>query len=310
MGIRKLKASMAMHLRCSLKGHILNPVWHKREERKKKRTSVIVEEKLRYLNLYKEEVRNLSPDACDGGADAEKEHVFTMWLQGEEQAPPLVKACIRSMHRYIGMPVVVLNDKNISDWISLPDYIIQKYEKGIITRAHFSDICRVELLYRHGGIWADSTCLFTSPVPESVMNQDFFIFMTDPESLIGGSHVFIQSCFIRAKKGNPLIALWRKLIHLYWRNENKLIDYFALHLLFKYLVRVNDKASGYFSKMPKVDQAPTHALFWTYKDKLYDREVFINVTKGSFFQKTTYKDPSAANPKPGSFADAIINGDV
>lgn len=304
-----------MQFRYCVRGHILNPLWRKRKDRRKVRTSVVIEEKLRYFDFYRSEVMNMTLEALPEvtndnnawkGDKGEKERLFTIWLQGEEQAPPLIKACIRSMHRYAGMPVVVLDEKSISDWISLPDYIIRKYEKGIISRAHFSDICRVELLYRYGGVWADSTALFTSPIPKMVMNQDFFVFMTNPESSLGGSYAFIQNCFIRAKRGTLLISFWRNLMHLYWKNENKLIDYFAHQMLFKYLVTVNDKASESFSKMPKVDQESTHALFWAYKDEPYDEELFKKVTAGTFFQKTTFKDPSAANPKPGSFAERII----
>ena len=59
--------------------------------------------------------------------------------------------------------------------------------------------------------------------------------------------------------------------------------------------------------MPHVDQDPTHALWWTWGDKPFDKKVFDEVTAGAFFQKTTYNSPWAKNIVPGTFADVMIN---
>lgn len=296
-----------MHLGIMLEGHILNPFWKPRFARRKRRNEAITNAKLKYLRIYEKEVKQIQPTPKQNeDAEKEEERVFTLWLQGENQAPPIVKACFRSMKRHIDMPLVVLDEKSIFDWISLPQHIMDKWQKGIITRAHFSDICRVELLYRHGGIWADATDFFTSPIPEEIIKEDFFILMTNPDSPIGGSFAFIQSCFIRAKKGNPLLELWLKYIYHYWAKEAGLLDYFTLHLLFRSLVTTNDTAARLFAKMPKINQDATHAMFWGLKDTPYDAEIFRNATKDSFFQKTTYKDASALSPKPGTVAEYLI----
>ncbi|WP_374188006.1 capsular polysaccharide synthesis protein [Streptococcus pneumoniae] len=34
---------------------------------------------------------------------------------------------------------MVLTEENISDYIDIPDYITDKYKKGSISRAHYSD---------------------------------------------------------------------------------------------------------------------------------------------------------------------------
>jgi len=45
--------------------------------------------------------------------------------------------------------------------VELPGYIVEKWEKGRIPAAMFSDLLRVELLIKYGGTWIDSTVFCT-----------------------------------------------------------------------------------------------------------------------------------------------------
>ena len=298
-----------MQAKIIIKGHLLNPIWDSHDERRKKRRDAIVDAKMGYLRQYDDAVKAIKasyPESMSEEA-TEQEHVFTLWLQGEQQAPEIVKACFESMRRHINLPLLVLDENTIFDWISLPDHIMDKWKKGMITRTHFSDICRIELLYEHGGIWADATDFFTSSIPSYVMDEDFFLFMAGSNIKLGGTHAFIQSCFMRMRKGNPLLGMWRELLFKYWENENQLLDYFTLHFLFRYLVENNDEAAKLFSSMPKINQDPTHVLFCEYKDAPYSPQFYEEITGKTFFQKTTYKDKSARKPIPGSIAEYIIS---
>lgn len=288
-----------------LKGHILNPLWHDHDSRRRQRREAIVEAKMKYLKVYEDIAKSIHAQKLQNAADSE--HVFTLWLQGEEQAPPIVKACFQSMRKHINLPLVVLDDKTIFEWITLPSHIMEKWNKGLITRTHFSDICRVELLYEHGGIWADATDFFTAPIPENILDQDLFMFMAGSNIKLGGTHAFIQSCFIRARKGNPLLGMWREFLFHYWEKEDKLLAYFTLHFLFRFLVENNDEAAALFEKMPKINQDPTHVLFCEFKDAQYTPEFYKEITDKTFFQKTTYKDKSARSPLPGTIAEYIIS---
>ena len=91
----------------------------------------------------------------------------------------------------------------------------------------------------------------------------------------------------------------------YWMHENSNFDYFMHQLIFKTLVMWDPRAKEYFAKMPHVDQDPTHALWWDYKDKPFDQDTFSQVTSGAFFQKLTYR--RSDNPISGSFADVMMN---
>lgn len=285
-------------------GHILNPFWRSRVARRKVRTDVSAKIITRYFKRYLPAVSSVQERRVI--KDDKNDKIFTLWLQGEEKAPALVKACFSSVRRHCSQELIVLDAKSVFDYIDLPAEIVQKYRDGKIGHAHFADICRVELLYRYGGYWLDSTCFVTAPISDWIEQQDFFVYLTGDNYNIGGSpYSFMQNCFIRARKGAFLLAAWRAMILDYWMHENHTFDYFMHQLLFKTLVTNNSTAKKYFDKMPHVAQDPTHVLWWEYRDKPFDKKIFDKLTADAFFQKTTYR--GAANPIPGSFADVMIN---
>lgn len=70
----------------------------------------------------------------------------------------------------------MLSDKNLYKYIKLPQFIEQKWDKGILSAAAYSDVIRFSLLEHYGGTWIDATVLLTGPLPEYVMNNDLFAF--------------------------------------------------------------------------------------------------------------------------------------
>ncbi|MDE6334589.1 MAG: capsular polysaccharide synthesis protein [Muribaculaceae bacterium] len=299
----RVAGRMAKFMHLVIKGHILNPIWQTREKRRKRRYVATFDSSMGYLRRYAKAISEIKPARPD--MTPEPERAFTIWFQGEQQAPPLVKACFRSMRRNLKQELVVLDEKTLFDWITLPDYVVEKWRKGLIPHTQFSDICRIELLYEHGGLWFDATDFVTSQVPGYIMDEDIFLFMAGQK--IRGSYAFIQSCFIRAKKGNPVLAVWREANNIYWKDENSKINYFVHHLLLRLSVDVNPVAAECFGRMPKVDQDPTHALWGDHCTDPYDDRRFNAVTAGSFFQKTNYKDKRLNNLAGGTIADHIIN---
>ena len=126
-------------------------------EIRNKKYSKIYKKYKKYLDMYNPEK--------DNNVDNNKPTIWILWLQGVENAPEIVKKCIKSIKYYNGdKKIVVLTKDNLFDYIKLPKYIIEKWRKGIISNTHFSDIVRIELLYDYGGIWMDATTFCTSAV--------------------------------------------------------------------------------------------------------------------------------------------------
>ena len=300
---KRLRTRLEYYANLLIKGHLLNPLWASHDARRRRRYSATITSAMKYFQLYADAVEKMNPDCTIQPAD-EPERVFTLWLQGEEAAPPIVKACIRSMRRHLRQELVVLDEKTLFEWISLPRDIIDKWKAGKMCNANFSDICRLELLYRYGGIWMDATDYMTAPIPEYIMDSDFFLFKTGEK--YGKWFSFIESCFIRARKGNPLLAIWHDAVMEYWRNEDSAIDYFVNLMLFRFVVETNAIAAGQYEKMPKRDHSEI-LDFWRYHgDEAFDSEKFKQMMGNSFFKKTSYHTKSATNCISGSFADHLI----
>ncbi len=283
-----------------VQGHILNWFWRDRLHRRKVRSAVIERVIPKYFERYLPAAAAVKERKVVNNDKNDK--IFTLWLQGEENAPELVKACFRSVRRHCKQELIVLDEKTVFDYITLPDIIMKKRKAGKISHAHFADICRVELLYNHGGYWLDSTGFVTEAIPDWIANEDFFVYMAGQK--VGSPYSYMQNCFIRSRKGAYLLDAWRAMMLDYWTHENGPFDYFMHQLLFKTMVMNDPRAKKHFEKMLHVDQDPTHALWWDWHDKPYDEKKFKEVTSGAFFQKTTYHQ--AKNPKPGSVAEAML----
>lgn len=289
--------------RLLVEGHLLNPVWDGEERHRARRCKAFGRILMDYMR------KNWLQAAADVPVtpvirNDSEERIFTLWLQGEEQAPDIVKSCFASIRKHCTQPLVILDGETVFDWITLPEAIVEKYRAGKIKPAHFADICRVELLHTYGGYWLDSTCYVSVPIPAWITEHDFFVFMAGEK--VHGNYSFIQNCFIRARKGNYLLEAWRAMILDYWLHEDRRVDYFQHQVMFRTLVTYNATASKLFGEMAQLDQYPTHLYLYEYKDLPYDEKVLLKAAEeGFFYQKTSYRD--LENIVPGSFADHLVH---
>lgn len=152
--------------------------------------------------------------------------VWVCWLDGIESAPPLVKRCISSIKNNSGThPVNIITWENITRYVTLPDYIVEKAKKGIIGLAHFSDILRVCLLAEYGGIWLDSTIYCNGILPEEYFRYSFFSCKSAKEDIGCVSKNQWTTYCLGGFKGNILFDALRDFFYLYWKQENIAIDY-------------------------------------------------------------------------------------
>ncbi len=283
------------------KAHISNWFWRDRATRKKIRNDVAAKYITKYLKRYLYAVKNLPDSKPNKNNTSEK--IWTIWLQGENNAPDLVRACYNSVRKNCKQELIVLDENTLFDYIKLPDVIMKKRKRGQIKNAHFADICRVELLYNYGGFWLDSTGFASHEIQDWIESQDFFMYLVGDK--IGDKYSFVQNCFIRSKRGSYLLNAWRAMIHAYWSKEPNAFDYFMHQVLFRVMVENDDKCKLHFEKMKHVYQEPTHSVWWTVRQKQFNQKKFDELTKDSFFQKLTYL--RGEKIIPNSFADVMIN---
>lgn len=195
----------------------------------------VIEKKHAYvLNYLKSHYQNIlgkySMLKIENNPQPSEEHyIWVMWWQGEENAPELVKMCINSIRRNANdANVIIITEKNYKDYADIPDYIIEKHKKGIISFAQLSDIMRVFLIAKHGGLWLDSTIYVSQPIPSKCFDSYLFSLHTSYKKT-----AFVQNdrihCFVLGgTKNSPIFQYIREFLSAYWKDHDVIIDYYLL----------------------------------------------------------------------------------
>jgi hypothetical protein len=217
--------------------------------------------------------------------------VWWCWLQGEEKAPELNKACLNSLRKtLLDREIVVISDKNYKEYVEIPDYILDKYNKGIITRTHFSDILRLELLVKYGGTWIDSSVLCTE-YNKVFFDKDLFVFQNWMKV---DSSICLSSWFITAEREEPILKTTKDLLYQYWKNNNYLIHYYLFHL---FVTMATHKYKSEWDTMYRFSNVPTHILQFELLNE-YSEYRFNQIKKMSSIHKLNQKlDFSKCNGK-------------
>lgn len=181
---------------------------------------------LNYLSIKYAHIIDKYKNEEESAKYLDKKNIWVCWLQGEENAPQLVKNCIESIRCHSsGHEVIMINRDNFNRYVDIPNYVLDKYDKGIISHAHFSDIIRMSLLCAHGGIWIDATVFCSRDLPDTIFNKVFFSCKSTfaETNYISGMQ---WTSFILGGKRNSLF--YRYILDFYfqyWKNENYAIDY-------------------------------------------------------------------------------------
>lgn len=232
--------------------------------------------------------------------------IWTIWLQGMENAPKIVQKCYESMKKNItNREIIVITENNYSNYVQFPDYIMEKYKKGIISKVHFSDLLRIELMARHGGTWLDGT-VFISGKPEDykqeyILDDDLFLFQTLKPGLDGHA-ASISSWLMTASSNNKIILLTRALLYNYWKTHNNALDYFILHIFFQIAIETYPEE---WKKVVPFSNSIPHILLLRLFDN-YDEKIWNALKNMSCFHKLSYKFSEEKWNKEGTFYKAIM----
>lgn len=106
--------------------------------------------------------------------------VWVCWFQGMENAPRMVQKCYQSLQENLtDREIILITFDNLKDYVQFPVFIQEKIERGIINKAHLSDLLRLELLLRYGGTWIDATVYCSGgDIPDYMLDSELFMFQT------------------------------------------------------------------------------------------------------------------------------------
>lgn len=211
--------------------------------------------------------------------NAAPKYIWQYWDSGVENSPSLIKKCVQSVNNNKGnLEHIVINDRNIGEYIDIPEFIKQKP----INKTHFSDYLRTSLLYHHGGIWVDATVLVSQKIPDHILDADFFVFSRANDPFI------LSNWFISAKKHNPIMGAVLNSLNRYYANMDVPYHYFIYHFIFEAVISIYPDLYQKWVDKPFHSAYIPHIIQRNF-DESYDSEFFNNLIQNSWLHKLTYK---------------------
>ena len=148
-------------------------------------------------------------------SQAFKKVIWMLWLQGEENAPLLVKRCIESWR--VKNPTWSVELLTEADVDSLWDTDEERLAAGKMSKAALSDLVRMKLLLSRGGVWVDATTACNTPLDfwlPTIFGGELFAFSS------GTASVPIESYFLAAAARTGLIDVWYNTCLRLWQREH------------------------------------------------------------------------------------------
>lgn len=253
---------------------------------------------------YSYVLNNIDKDEIVNMPNIKGESVWVCWLQGVENAPLIVQKCIESIKRnFIDYEVVIITENNYKDYVEFPKYIQEKIDSGLISKTHFSDLLRLELLIKRGGIWIDSTVLITDEkIPTQIKEASLFMFQELKPSR-DGHCLPISTWFMVAKSNNLILWATQAMLYEYWKKNNKMIDYFLIH----HFINISKVYySEVWEKMPKYSNCVPHMLLLELFDN-YSVERYEEIMRLTNIHKLSYKFSEEQINKLGTYYKYLFN---
>ena len=182
------------------------------------------------------------------GADRLPKVLWTLWLQGWGQAPQVPRRCLENMR--LANPdwrVEALDRESLED--HLPPRTLAELDALTGTPTEYSDLVRLALLQRHGGVWMDATCVCAVPLNawiHDVTRVGFFAFSRP------GPQRELASWFLCARPGDAVVDALLSASLGYWRARDVPHDYFWMHDLFGTLILHHATVAERWSRVPKL----------------------------------------------------------
>lgn len=217
-------------------------------------------------------------------------NIYTLWFQGKEKAPPIVKLCFEhwsNLNKDYNFHILDRSDvqRILKDFPTDLDAIpIQA----------LSDILRAKLLLESGGIWVDAAVFPTLELKiwiDEVSTEGFFAFEKP------GPDRPLSSWFLAVSPAHEIMnKWWNEIIH-YWGKPRQLIKlknsqifipddpvwqvssngggtsdkfpYFWFHYLFKYLLENDNNFKLIWDRCPKKSALQAHELQHLFLEEEY-----------------------------------------
>ena len=210
----------------------------------------------KYLKFFKE--YNFNPKLIEKDIRYQGK-IWICWWQGLEDAPEIVKSCVNSIKKNTELhEVIVITEENYHEFVDFPTWLEDKKKNGVISKTHYSDLLRLEILSRYGGLWLDSTFYCSSKCIDEIFEKEVWS-IKRPDYLhcsIAYGH-FANYSLASNWEYRKIYAIVRDFLLFYWQENDSIIDYlltdYLIVLASKYNVEVKQKLEQIEPNNPRCD---------------------------------------------------------
>ena len=211
--------------------------------------------------------------------------IWLCWWTGVDSMPSIVKACYNSvLINANDFHVTLITKDNYTNYISIPDHILNKVNLKLMSLTHFSNIIRMSLLEKYGGLWLDATIFFTGKI-----NIDDTFFFTVKRNY-GSDNVAKQRWAGNCLGGVPDIYLFnfiKEFLFEYWIKY----DFMVEHHLYDYSIALA------YNLIPEIKEIfdcvninnENYMILGKCLEDEYDPVFFEKIIKDTIFHKLTWK---------------------
>jgi tetratricopeptide (TPR) repeat protein len=225
--------------------------------------------------------------------------IFVYWAQGFASAPPVVKACLAALKaNNPGLRVHELSLENLGGYVDVPEDLAAALADN---HFHFSDLLRMLLLEKFGGIWLDATCFVSEPlrphIDRALARSSVFAFnYTGP---------YLVNWFLASRQDSYVMHLWRAASFLWWEKRGEIVDPLLHHHVFEMLHRLDDRFRAEWDAGLRLNATPPHAL-QSVMLRPYEPEMLQTIIESAFVHKLSHQIGEMTSE---SYLARIIRGD-
>lgn len=235
--------------------------------------------------------------------------IWTLWMQGYENAPELVKSTIDSIRKFAELnnfQFILLEENTIEKYIVFPKLIKEKMDLGVIDYTKISDILRVSLLAKYGGTWVDATIYMKEEFDSSLLLQNYYTIKT------GGIEDYSPNISNNRWEGfflsgnSSLFSFTRDFFFEYYSRYDIAVDYLLIDYIFDMAYKYDEKIKNQMLELEKSNPN----LFWleSHLGDKFDQKVWDNITETTKVFKTTYKLSGEIKSNKNNFYSKLIDG--
>ena len=268
---------------------------------------ILIERYRHILDENKDRFSKANPNSGKRRESAVSRIIWSAWLQGLDNAPEMVNVCLESHQKHLpGYEFRVLDMENYRQWVELPEWVEEKYARGMIPAALFSDVLRVAVLKRYGGVWMDASVLCTGFGNQQLQKQwtevensrfAVFRYYRKGDRYPSG----LSNWFIAATPDNVVLTSVYDMLTAYWRDYDCTIDYYMMHLFISCALKAFPEMER---GMPKLNSRYSFFL-GDALSRTYSQEAWQELVDHVAIHKLNYRKAEEAQKNPLSYYNFI-----